>query len=148
MTVKEYLKQIYWTGQRIKQLQEARETINADLYSAKSPNYVADRVQSSVSGDTMERLIAQADELTHDIERELGKRLALQQKIIDQINKMPARTESQRLQKSCLYNRYILCHRWERVADEMNVSLRYVYMIHGDALEAFKRLYFRAKSVH
>ena len=76
MTVKEYLKQIYWTGQRIKQLQEARDTIKSDLYSAKSPNYVADRVQSSVSGDTMERLIAQADELTHDIEKELERRLA------------------------------------------------------------------------
>lgn len=146
MTVKEYLKQIYWTGQRIKQLQEARDTIKSDLYSAKSPNYVADRVQSSVSGDTMERLIAQADELTHDIEKELERRLNLQKKIIGQINRMPARTEAQQLRKACLYNRYVLCHRWEVVADEMNVSLRYVYMIHGDALEAFKKLY--PKTVH
>ena len=108
MTVKEYLKQIYWTGQRIKQLQEARDTIKADLYSAKSPNYVADRVQSSVSGDTMERLIAQAYEITHDIEKELERRLSLQKKIIGQINRMPARTEAQQLRKSCLYNRYVM----------------------------------------
>lgn len=148
MTVKEYLKQIYWTGQRIRQLEEARETIKADLYSAKSPNYVADRVQSSVSGDTMERLIAKADELTKEINDELENRLALKKKIIGEINRMPARTEAQKLQKACLYNRYVLCHRWEHVADEMNVSLRYVYMIHGDALEAFKRLYFKGKPVH
>lgn len=142
MNVKQYLKQIYIANQRIKQLEETRDTVTAELHSVKSPNYKYDRVQSSVTGNSVERLIVKADGLTKDIESELDYYFTIKQQIIQQIRDMPEQTDAQSLQKDCLYNRYVLFHKWEHIADEMGISLRYVYMIHGHALQAFQKIYY------
>lgn len=135
MTAKEYLQQIYHLDRKIKRLEAKREAIRADLYSVKSTtDYNADRVQTSVEGDTMLRLIAKVDSIERDIVTELERAVVLKDKISRQIESV----QNER-QKAVLFRRYVLCERWEQIAVDMNVSVRYVYMIHGEALHYFAK---------
>ena len=141
MNAKEYLQQAYKIHKRIRLLRETNDVIRADLYAAKSPQYNSDKIQSSVSGDAMERMIARADEITRDLNEEQSRLIELQNRIRKQIDDMPGRCQNERQQRECLYRRYVLFKRWEQIADDMNVSVRYVYMLHGNALKVFERLY-------
>lgn len=135
MTAKEYLQQIYHLDRRIKRLQSRREEIRADLYSVKSTtDYNADRVQSSVAGDSMLRLIAKVDSIERDIVKELDQLISLKNRISKEIEAVPNEKH-----KTILYRRYVLCERWEQIAVDLNVSVRYVYMIHGEALQSFAK---------
>lgn len=135
MTAKEYLQQIYRLDRKIKRLEAKREAIRADLYSVKSTtDYNADRVQTSVEGDTMLRLIAKVDSIERDIIAELNQLISLKDKISRQIESV----QNER-QKAVLFRRYVLCERWEQIAVDLNVSVRYVYMIHGEALHYFAK---------
>lgn len=137
MTAKEYLQQIYHLDRRIKRLQAKREEIRADLYSVKSTtDYNADKVQTSASGDAMLRLIAKADSIDRDIVRKIDRLVSLRDSISKEIEQLPNEKH-----KEVLFKRYVICERWEQIAVDMNVTLRYVYMVHGEALQVFAKKY-------
>lgn len=138
MTAKEYLQQIYIIHRKVRRLRARRDQIRDELYSIGSPSgkMNADRVQSSVSGDTMLKLIAKVDSIERGIVSEMNDMLELQEKIIRQINAV-----SNERQRDILYQRYVLFRKWEQIAVDMDVSVRYVYMVHGDALQSFARLH-------
>ena len=75
MTAKEYLQQIYYIHHKINRLKARRDQLRADLYSLGSPagNMDVDKVQTSMSGDAMLRLIAKVDEAERDIIKEIDK---------------------------------------------------------------------------
>lgn len=139
MTAKEYLQQIYVCTRRMKRIQETREQLRIDMYSIGSPmgNMSSDRVQTSTSGDKFGRMIARVDKLERDLVREHGRMLALKDKIIRQIEAM-----DNEQQRSVLYNRYVLLHDWETIAEDMNYTTRRIYQIHGEALLEFRKKYF------
>lgn len=139
MTAKEYLQQIYVCNRRMKRIQETREQLRIDMYSIGSPmgNMSSDRVQTSTSGDKFGRMIARVDKLERDLVKEHGRMLALKDKIIRQIEAM-----DNEQQRSVLYNRYVLLHDWETIAEDMNYTTRRIYQIHGEALLEFRKKYF------
>lgn len=139
MTAKEYLQQIYVCNRRMKRIQETREQLRIDMYSIGSPmgNMSSDRVQTSTSGDKFGRMIARVDKLERDLVKEHGRMLALKDKIIRQIEAM-----NNEQQRSVLYNRYVLLHDWETIAEDMNYTTRRIYQIHGEALLEFRKKYF------
>jgi len=134
MTAKEYLQKVYYIDKRIKRLQRRREDIRNDMYSIGSPSgkMDADKVQTSMSGDTMLRLIARVDDLERDIVRELTVLTEVKQIITDQIEAL-----SDERYRMLLFDRYILLYSWEQVAVDMNYRIKWVYELHGKALQAF-----------
>lgn len=137
MTTKQYLQQIYQIHRRVMRLQAQREQIRAELYSIGSPSgkMDADKVQTSMSGDNMLRLVAKVDEIERRIVSAINGMLEKQQKIIGEIEQIP--NEKQR---DLLFQRYVLFRKWEQIAVDMDVSVRYVYMLHGTALKEFAKL--------
>ena len=139
MTAKEYLQQIYVCTRRMKRIQETREQLRIDMYSIGSPmgNMTSDRVQTSTTEDKFGRMISRVDKLERDLVKEHGRMLALKDKIIRQIEAM-----DNEQQRSVLYNRYVLLHDWETIAEDMNYTTRRIYQIHGEALLEFRKKYF------
>ena len=114
-----------------------REEIRAEMYSVKSPAGVMspDRVQSSITGDKLERLIARVDELERDIVAEIESLEKSRRRISEQIEAVPNETY-----RTLLHERYELCWKWEKIAVDLNVSIRHVYRLHGEALQAFEKI--------
>ena len=135
MATKQYLQQIYQIHRRVMHLQAQREQIRAEMYSIGSPSgkMDADKVQTSMSGDNMLRLIAKVDEVERGIVAEMEELLELQHRITREIEQLP--NEQQR---DVLFQRYVLFKKWEQIAVDMNYTIRRVYQLHGEALEAFK----------
>lgn len=136
MTTKEYLQQVYAAERKIKYLQSRREQLRSEMFSVKSPagSMNPDKVQSSITGDKLERLIARVDTLERGIVDELNRLFELQERISKEID----RVQKQKY-RYVLRARYINFQRWERIAVDMDVSVRYVYMLHGQALQAFEK---------
>ena len=144
MNTKVYLRQVYDAHRKIKMLTVKREAIRAELYSVRSPAgaMTPDRVQTSLTGDRMERLVAKVDRLDRDILDELEELFTLQKKITKQIEAIqPER------QREVLLRRYCYFQKWESIASDMEVSLRYVYKLHGKALLTFARKYNTVKQL-
>lgn len=135
MTAKEYLQQIYHLDRRIKRLQSRREEIRADLYSVKSTtDYNADRVQTSVAGDSMLRLIAKVDSIERDIVKELDQLISMKTRISKEIEQVQDATA-----KDILYQRYVSCLSFEQIAVNLGYSRRHIDRLHGRALYLFKK---------
>lgn len=144
MTTKEYLQQIYVIRQKIRRLNARRDTIRLELYAVKSPagNMSADRVQSSVTGDRIERLIAKVDAVEQDIVAHIEKLEKARARISEQIEAVP----DERYRR-LLHQRYEQCWTWERIAvewqkgaNESGMSVRHIYRLHGEALRAFEKI--------
>jgi len=138
MTAKEYLSQIKEIDQQIGRMQRRRDALRASLYSLGSPagSMNADKVQTTVSGDKMLRLIAQADEMELDIVRETLRLRQEQARIAEQIEGL-----SDQRYRTILHDRYVLCYKWEQIARGMRMDERWVYRLHGQALQAFADRY-------
>ena len=139
MKPKDYLQQIYIAERKIRRLQAYREQVRADLYSIRSPaDMNADRVQTSLSGDTMMKLVAKVDRIERRLEKEVKELTFRRDRIIMQIERMPDSYE-----QDILYKRYVECKPWRTIAQEMSISERHVYRLHGKALNTFGGLYLR-----
>jgi len=138
MTTKEYLQEVYYIDRHIKRLQRRREDLRRDLYSIGSPSgkMDADKVQTSMSGDTMLRLIAKVDDLERDIVHELERLTDKKQRVTEEIEAL----EDERY-RMLLFDRYILFYSWEQVAVDMHYRIKWVYELHGKALQAFADKY-------
>lgn len=136
MTAKEHLQSIYAISQKINRLQARREDIRNDLYSLGGMDMSADRVQTSPKGDRMLELIATVDEIERDLVDEIKELTEDKQKIIREIERVP-----QENYKQLLYDRYVLCQRWEKIALDRNKGVRWIYRLHGKSLQAFEKVW-------
>ena len=136
MTTKEHLQSIYIMSQKIKRLNEIREAIRNDLYSLGGISYDRDKVQVSPSGDRMLKLVARLDEIERDYVKEIDELTERRQKILNEIDEIP--NEKYKL---LLIDRYVLCKKWERIAVERDKDIRWIYRMHGGALDAFERVH-------
>ena len=136
ITAKEYLSQIYAIDRRIKRLQQMRAQIREEMYAVRSPGITPDRVQTSATGDSLERLIAKVDSVERNIVTELQRLIERRTVISGQIDDM----QDERY-KAILHARYVMCWKWEKVARELHYSDRNVYQLHGEALAAFDKQY-------
>ena len=138
ITAKEYLSQIYAIDRRIKRLQQMRAQIREEMYAVRSPGITPDRVQTSATGDSLERLIAKVDSIERDIISEMRRLTAKRTKICRQIETMPTDNEKCR---ALLFERYVLLRSWETIAQSLEVSPRHIYRLRDRALEDFEKKY-------
>ena len=137
MTGKDYLRQAFEIHQKILTLERHRQQIRADMYGVKSPsNMSPDIVQSSITGDKLERYMAMIDEDERRIADELLKLRDKQQQIARMIDKVE---KSQ--YKTILYQRYVICDSWKRIAETSHYNFQYLFNLHGRALKAFEEVY-------
>lgn len=136
MTAKEYLQSVYTIQKRIDRLQNTRQEIRGDLYSIGSPSgqLGSDRVQTSKNDDRMLKLIAKVDELEREIVEEIDQLTQEKTKITREIEAVPNENY-----KQLLYERYVLCKKWERIAIDHDRCVRWIFQMHGNALKAFEK---------
>lgn len=141
---KKYLQQIFLVNKRIERLLLYREQLRKDMYSLKSPQTDADRVQTSMQGDAMVRLIAKVDAIERDIVSELEKLYALREKLIKDIDKISdiegIEPEKKEAYKTLLFERHVLLWHWEQIATSMNYSERQIHRLKLEAWDAFENV--------
>lgn len=136
MTAKEHLQQVYMIQRKINRLEAQREDLRADLYSVKSPSDMPDiRVQTSLTGDKMLELVARVDEIERGIIDEINVLVEKKISITSEIEKVPNENY-----KQLLFDRYILCRRWEQIAIDRDKSVRTIFKMHGRALNLFEKV--------
>lgn len=136
MTAKEHLQQVYMIQRKINRLEAQRGDLRADLYSVKSPSDMPDiRVQTSLTGDKMLELVARVDEIERGIIEEINALVEKKISITNEIEKVPNENY-----KQLLFDRYILCKRWEQIAIDRDKSVRTIFKMHGRALNMFDKV--------
>lgn len=135
MDVKEYLRQVYRINLNIKALEMEIEELNA-LVEGGAISY-DERVQTSGRASTENILCVIVDNKSklYDL---LIEKLRLKDEISDKIYKIKDSKYSE-IYQSLLFNRYILCMEWDKMAEEMGYSKRRLYELHGNALESFRK---------
>ena len=136
MTAKEYLRQarryeilINCKKDRIEELQ--------DMLTSVSSALGGDRVQGTKSSDKIGDGIAKLIDLQLELNADMVELIEKRREIGKTIDSL----EDDR-QVQLLYFRYFKYKSWEEIADEMGYTLRWSYLIHGDALrEIEKRLH-------
>lgn len=137
MTGKEYLRQAFLIHQKILALERHRQDLRADMYGVRSPsNMSPDIVQSSITGDKLEKYIALIDEDERRIADELIRLHDKQNEIAYMLEKL----DNGRYYH-VLYQRYILCNGWKRIAENMQYEIHYLFRLHGKALKAFEEIF-------
>ena len=121
MTAKEYLNQIKDLEVRIKNKNRDLEQLKELAVSIGGFDY-KERVQTSKeTGDI---------ELENEISKDIIKLMEVKQKISNSIDKIK-KTECYEV----LYQRYILCKRFEEIAVDMKYDIRQIHRFHGQALK-------------
>lgn len=129
MTVKEYLSQAKFLDQRI----------NSKIQQVAALNDLATKATSTLTGmphnpnhatSTMEETIAKIIDLQAEINRDIDTLVDLKRDLSATI-KAVGNTEYQ----TVLEKRYLCFQSWEQIAVEMGYDLRWLYRIHGKALD-------------
>ena len=131
--MKKYLQQIRIFDTRIRQKRDLYIEIRESALSVGSIRYDKEQVQTSKSGDTLEKNVIRYLELEEQLEKESEELLNLKNKIINEIQSL----DDDRF-INILYKRYVEYKSYELIAVEMNYSFDYVKELHRDALIKFK----------
>lgn len=131
MTAKEYLNQVFRKNKSIdadllevQQLRSLAESIGAI-------DYAKDRVQSTPT-NALENSIVKLMTLEEKINAEIDEYVDLKEEIRCKINQL-----SNDKEQALLKMRYISLLTWEKIAVELDISIRYTYTLHGQALQSF-----------
>lgn len=137
MTVKEQLIQVRNQGCMVRAYEDELGELRRRAYNISSPK-MADKVQSNHQSsleDIVEKLDAQARKVNEAWDTLISMR--------DEAEALINLEED--MQRRCvLWRYYILGESWERIASETNFTLRYVYILHVQALQDLEKL----KRVH
>lgn len=117
-------------------LARERDDMRDCLYAyGRSPSdLTSDRVQSSVDPDKLLSLIAKINEKEAQILRKIDELIDMKETISSQIHQL---TDQRYVE--LLHSRYVLCVKWEDIAMEMHTTERWIYKLHGRALQEFGR---------
>lgn len=149
-TAKEFLQQAYFIHRRILTLERQRQQIRADIYGVRSPsNMSPDRVQSSITGDRLEKLIAKVDAKERDIVGELEELYKRKDRVTASIKRLDAgekwKTE---IYQDLLIHRYVMFEQWQDIASFLHMGVRHVFKLHGEALKVFGQMLEDGSSWH
>ena len=139
---RDYLQQAFFIHRRILTLERERQQIRADIYGVRSPsNMSADRVQSSITGDKLERLIAKVDEREREIVDELVRLETAKQTIRAQIGKVTGANDWEtQMFRTILYHRHILFETWTEIFSFLHLERSRTFELYGQALKAFEEI--------
>ena len=135
MTPKNYLQQYRQAVMRAEAAMEHLEKLQS-MATRITPNYGGEGGGSHQSGD--EKLVSAVSkimEAKNRVSDELEMLEATEHEVIDTINKVP-----DNILRVLLYERYINCKTFERIAVFMNYSWRQTVRLHGAALNEVKKI--------
>ena len=141
MTAKEYLRQLKRLEIKIDQRRQERDRLLSDAMGNGSPRLSRDRVQTSVSGDTMGEKLVECADIQTEIDALIKKLVADRHRIIGEIHLL---TDARYIQ--ILYLHYVEGKRLEDVAETMvktngePYSYDHIASLHGMALQEFDRI--------
>ena len=95
-----------------------------------------EKVQTSPNFDKIGTAIAKIDELENNLDKMIDEYLVKRERIIAQIDTMEEESVYQ-----ILFSRYIEKKTFEKIATEMEYSLRQIVRLHGKALQQFEKKY-------
>ena len=130
MQAKEYLKQAYRLNELIQCDQQELDELRVLSRSLSGTDYSKDRVQTSPSTDAgYTKIVHKMMVLEDAINTEIENMLSLKLEIRTVINAVQDNEE-----KLLLKYRYLNFLSWEKICDEMNISMRTAHRIHVEAL--------------
>ena len=133
MTAKEYLQQIYKINRRIVRLKQQRDALRVSMHEVGPQD--GDRILEARTDDAMFQAIAKAQDKDRDMAGEINALIDAMDRIAGQIDLV----EDERY-RTILHERYVCCYKWPRIAEDMQMDLRYIYRLHGHALQAFWKI--------
>ena len=134
MTIKEYLSQAKFLDQRI----------NSKIQQVASLNNLATKVTSTLTGmphnpnhatSTMEETISKIVDFQAEINSDIDRLVDLKKALFTTI-KAVGNTEYQTI----LEKRYLCFQSWEKISAEMGYDLRWLYRLHGKALDVVRSI--------
>lgn len=141
MTAKEYLRQLATLSIKIEQRKKERDRLMSDAMCNSSPPLTHDKVQTSISGDTIGNKIAEATDIQREIEWLTNKLIADRHRIINEIHSLDNAKYIQ-----ILYLHYVEGRHLGEIADIMvktngkPYSYDHIASLHGLALQEFDRI--------
>lgn len=132
MTVKEFLRSVRSQDNLLRAYEQELEDLRRRAYSISSPR-LGDKIQANH--------LVTLDEIVAKIEQQAAKVNAAWDELIDRRNKarfLISKVEDENI-RCVLYRYYILTHSWEQIAVEMNYTIRWVYKLHGKALQDLEK---------
>lgn len=132
MTAKDYLSQAKYLDLRI----------NSKIQQVAALNDLATKATSTLTGmphnpnqatSSMENAITKIIDLQAEINRDIDELVDLKQRILDAI-KGVQNAEYQTI----LEKRYLCFQSWEEIAASMNYEIRWLYRLHGKALDEIR----------
>lgn len=149
MTAKEYLRQLKNLKVKIDQRRLERDRLIAEAMGNSSPRLTVDKVQTSISGDTMGEKLADAADIQREVDWLINKLIADRHRIIGEIHTL---TDARYIQ--ILYLHYVEGKRLEDVAEIMikpngkPYSYDHIASLHGMALQEFDRIILKSHGNH
>lgn len=132
MGAKEYLSQAKYLDLRINSKIQQVTALNALATKATSTLTGMPRNPNSASS-AMADAIGKIIDLQAEINRDIDKLVDLKREIGETIKAVPDAELQTILEK-----RYLCFQSWEQIATSMNYEIRWLYRLHGKALEAVK----------
>lgn len=132
MEAKEYLMQLHNIDKNIKALEN--EILELNTLAEGGAITYEERVQTSGRGST-EFIVCKIADKKSEIYDILNKKVELIGEISTKISLL-----NDNSMEALLRKRYIESRSWERIAVDMNYSIRRVYQLHGNALVEFDKI--------
>ena len=134
MTAKEYLKQAFHIDRRINDKLEQISSMR-DL-AAKATSVITGMPGSATHAPhSMQEVIAKIIDCEEEVNAAIDRLVELKRDISHTIEQVPDENE-----KMLLEQRYLSFKSWERVAEDMHFSLRWVHIMHGRALKSVEKI--------
>ena len=134
ISAKEYLKSIRTLDMAIKVKEEELYRLKLNIASL-SPQTTGERVMNSSTSDMMSTVDKIVD-MQAVINAEIDRLVDLKEEARTKINQL-----KDTRYVSLLTDYYINCKTWEQVAEDMRYDLRWVYRLHGRALQSFSKIF-------
>ena len=134
MTAKEYLNRVRKQNYVVRQAEKELTMVKSDILSLKAAS-LSEKVTGTKESDLADKYVK--------LEKYFDNVIAEWDKLIDmriEAKAMIAMLPDE-AQQAVLYARYINCEEWERIAVDMEFSLRNMFYVHGKALQSFERLH-------
>lgn len=132
MTVKEFLRSVREQDSLLRAYEQELEDLRRRAYNISSPK-LGDKIQSNH--------LATLDEIVDKLDSQIEKVNAAWDELIDRRDMAKAlinMVEDESI-RCVLYRYYILIQTWEQIAVEMNYTIRWVYKLHGKALQDLEK---------
>ena len=132
MTPKAYFEQVFELDKEVKSKQQERDAIRGTVLGATTwednPSF------SNQFHSTTENMVLKLDDCSNAINETVDKLVDLKMQLGTEIDQV-----EDRRYRIVLRERYIRCKAWADIAIEQNYDRRYIYELHGHALNEFKK---------